>query len=125
MKYKKIFKPIRIGKVELRNRLIFPPISTNFADQNGKLTERFVKHYVRRAKGEIGLTIVENVTIDYPYGKKGTYSPRFDSEEFLSDWKDFTKAIHEYNSNVSVELTHPGFIEKGIGIDDLSEKKNL
>ncbi|RKY45937.1 MAG: tRNA uridine 5-carboxymethylaminomethyl modification protein [Candidatus Neomarinimicrobiota bacterium] len=125
MKYKKIFKPIRIGKVELRNRLIFPPISTNFADQNGKLTEKFVKHYVRRAKGGIGLIIVENVTIDYPDGKKGTYSPRFDSEEFLSDWKDFTKAIHEYDSKVSVELTHPGFIEKGIGVDDLSEKKIL
>ncbi len=125
MKFEKIFKPIRIGNLEIKNRTIFPPISTNFADKQGRLTEKFINHYVRRAKGEMGLIIIENVTIDYPEGKKGAFSPRFDSEEFLDDWKRLTAVIHQYDCKISVELTHPGFKGKGIGVDDLPEKKIL
>jgi len=61
--YPKLFEPITIGNVELMNRVVFPPISTNFALENGRLTERFVKHYERRARGGVGLIIVEKEMI--------------------------------------------------------------
>ncbi|MCD6101492.1 MAG: hypothetical protein J7J77_00350 [Candidatus Cloacimonetes bacterium] len=48
-KYKKLFTPIKISKVELKNRTIFPPIPTNFATLDGHLTQKYTQHYDRRA----------------------------------------------------------------------------
>ena len=125
MKYKKLFEPVEIGNanIKLKNRMIFPPISTNFASADGRLTDKFVKHYARRAKGGAALIIIENVCIDYPDGKKGAFQPRIDSHDFLDGWKKLTKEVHRYDALVSVELTHPGY--SGKNVDSLSESEIL
>ncbi|MFA4668980.1 hypothetical protein QDY65_00280 [Pyrococcus kukulkanii] len=74
---------MNIGNVELMNRVVFAPISTNFARENGRLTEKFVKHYKRRARGGVGLIIVENTSIDFPEGKHMPLQPRIDSKAVL------------------------------------------
>lgn len=118
--YENIFKKIKIGNVELRNRTLFPPISTNFASRSGHLTERFIKHYARRAKGGVGLVIIENSAIDFQSGKKGAFQPRIDDYMFLNGWKTLVKEVHKYGAKISVELTHPGFKENNV--NNLDEK---
>ena len=119
--YDEIFHPIKIGDVEVNNRVIFPPISTNFARDDGHLSELFLKHYIRRAKGEVGMIIVENSCVSYPEGKHGAYEPRIDSWEFYDDWHNFAKEFQNYDSVLSLELTHEGWKKKGVGF--LSEEK--
>ncbi len=113
-KFPLIFRKIKIGEVELKNRTIFPPISTNFADEYGHLTEKFINHYVRRAKGGVALVIVENSCIDYPEAKKGAFQPAIDSYEFYDDWKNLTAEVHKHDCKISVELAHPGFSERNV-----------
>ena len=112
--YKKMFEPIKIGNVLLKNRTIFPPISTNFAGEDGCLTKRFIQHYVRRAQGGVALIIVENVCIDYPEGRHGAFEPRIDSGRFLPCWRELIDALEKYDVKVSIELTHPGYKDKTI-----------
>lgn len=100
--HKRLFEPIEIGNVVLKNRTIFPPISTNFAGEDGHLTDKFIKHYARRARGGVALIIVENVCIDYPDGKHGAFEPRIDSYEFLSDWKKLVDEVHRYDIVISL-----------------------
>jgi len=119
--YDEIFRPIKIRDVEVQNRVIFPPISTNFARDDGHLSELFLKHYIRRAKGEVGMIIVENSCISYPEGKHGAYEPRIDSWEFYDDWKKFADSMKKYDSRISVELTHKGWKERGVNF--LSDEK--
>ncbi len=116
-----IFEPIEIRKIEIPNRAIFPPLSTNFARDDGHLTSLFLRHYERRAKGGVGLLIAENSCISYPEGKHGAYEPRIDSWEFYDDWKKFVNCLKKYDSRTSVELTHEGWKKKGV--DFLSEEK--
>ncbi len=120
-KFANLFRPLKIGDVELKNRAIFPPISTNFADENGHLTEKFVNHYVRRAKGVVALIIVENSCIDCPEAKKGAFQPAIDSYDFFDDWENFTRQVHKYDAKISVELAHPGFSERNV--DSVSDEK--
>ena len=120
-KFPLIFRKIKIGEVELKNRTIFPPISTNFADEYGHLTEKFINHYVRRAKGGVALVIVENSCIDYPEAKKGAFQPAIDSYEFYDDWKNLTAEVHKHDCKISVELAHPGFSERNV--DSLPDEK--
>ncbi|ASJ08725.1 tRNA uridine 5-carboxymethylaminomethyl modification protein [Thermococcus siculi] len=120
--YPKLFEPINIGKVELMNRAVFPPISTNFALENGRLTERFVKHYERRARGGVGLIIVENTSIDFPEGKHMPFQPRIDSKAVLKDWEWLAFEVHKYEGvKLSIELAHEGW--KKDGVDYLSPEK--
>ena len=119
--YDEIFNPIKIGDVEVNNRVIFPPISTNFAHDDRHLSELFIKHYIRRARGEIGLIIVENSCVSYPEGKHGAYELRIDSWEFYDDWKKFADSMRNYSTKISVELTHKGWKKRGV--DFLSEEK--
>jgi len=120
--YPKLFEPINIGKVQLMNRAVFPPISTNFALENGRLTERFVKHYERRARGGVGLIIVENTSIDFPEGKHMPFQPRIDSKAVLKDWEWLAFEVHKYEDvRLSIELAHEGW--KKDGVDYLSPEK--
>jgi len=119
--YPELFTPINIGAVKLQNRVVFPPISTNFARKDGHLTELFLKHYLRRARGEAGLIIVENSCVSYPEGKHGAYEPRIDSWEFYEGWRNFANEFKKYSSALSVELTHHGWKDRGV--DFLSAEK--
>ena len=121
MRYNRLFNPLKIGDFSLKNRTIFPPISTNFAKEDGHLSDKFIWHYVRRAKGGVALIIIENVCIDYPEGKHGAFEPRIDSYKFLPDWKNLVNKIHQYDVKVSIELTHPGYKEENV--DFLSKNK--
>ncbi len=119
MNFNRLLSPINIGNVRLKNRTVFPPISTNFAAKDGHLTERFISHYERRAKGGVGLIIIENACVDFPEGRHGAFEPRIDSAMFLPDWKQLVKRLKEYDVKISVELTRPAFRKKTI--DQLSE----
>ncbi|GAI88709.1 unnamed protein product, partial [marine sediment metagenome] len=39
---KKVFEPIKIGNITIPNRIVFPPISTNYADDEGFVTQRII-----------------------------------------------------------------------------------
>ena len=108
MKFPHIFSPIRIGRVELNNRIIFPPIATNLAHVSGEISDRQVFHYARRARGGAGLVIVENVCIQYPDARHGATQPRIDSDEFIPGLATLARAVHDAGSAISIELTHPG-----------------
>lgn len=61
-KYKKLFSPIEIGSVRLKNRLIHAAITTYFA-QNGQVSEKFINYCSNRAKGGAGAIILEPVNM--------------------------------------------------------------
>lgn len=44
MKYDRLLEPLEIDNIFLKNRTIFPSISTNFAKKDGHLTGRFISH---------------------------------------------------------------------------------
>jgi len=53
----KLFEPITIGNVTIRNRIVMPGMDTNFGDEKGQATERNLKYYELRSKGGAGLII--------------------------------------------------------------------
>lgn len=47
----RLFQPGRIGKMELKNRLVMPAMGMPYANEEGYITQRMVDYYVERAKG--------------------------------------------------------------------------
>ena len=56
----KLFEPITIGKLTIKNRIYMPSMCTNYAGPNGESTIRDIGHYETKARGGAGL-----ITVDY------------------------------------------------------------
>jgi len=54
-----LLTPGRIGNVEIKNRVVMPPMTTRLADEDGFVTEHTVNYYMARVRGGVGLVTVE------------------------------------------------------------------
>ena len=89
-KYPALFSPIKIGKVELRNRVILTAMGgTSFLGHDGKLNPAIRDYYMARVRGGVGL-IVPGVT----GVKQGSGYLYEKEEEFLGPIKDIIDEIH-------------------------------
>jgi 2,4-dienoyl-CoA reductase-like NADH-dependent reductase (Old Yellow Enzyme family) len=68
-KFAKLFEPGAIGNMKIRNRIVMPPMATNYADNDGQVTGLMINHYEQRARGGVGLIITEGICPDFPRGK--------------------------------------------------------
>ena len=104
---KKLFTPIKIGTMEVKNRIVMAPMGTNIAASDGSVTERLINYLAARAKGGVGLIITEITTVD-PVAK---YMPNtlgaFD-DKLIPSWRDLANAVHAYGAKLAPQLIHPG-----------------
>lgn len=102
-----LFTPLTIKGVSLRNRVVLPPMNTNFAEPDGSVSERFKKYYVERGKGGTGLLIVSSAYID-PTAKKRAGALLLHEDRFIPKLRDFTDALHATGAKVLQQLNHNG-----------------
>lgn len=108
LKYPHLFEPLKIGKIETKNRIFMPPLSTNLG-KKGYVTDELVEHYKARAKGGVGLFITEVVTVEPIY----TYLPGDMSiydDSFIEGWKKLSDGVHEYGAKILPQLFHPAYM---------------
>ncbi|MDU5334083.1 FAD-dependent oxidoreductase [Enterococcus sp.] len=107
-KYQMLFEPLTIKRLTLKNRVIMPPMGTNFANQDGTFNEQHYSYYEQRAKGGTGLITLENICIDYPLGTNGTTQLRMDNDQFIPGLWQFNERMHAYGAATSVQINHAG-----------------
>ncbi len=102
-----LFSPIKIGKMELSNRLVMAPMTLDLANQDESPSQRQIDYYVERAGGGIGLIGLEVVTVDpdhrYQQRSLGLYS-----DDLIAGHKKLVDAIHTAGGLVQPQLVHPG-----------------
>ena len=106
--YKHIFSPITINGMTLRNRIVMPPIGSNFATVSAEVSEEMIKYYELRAKGGTGLIIVENACVDFPMGTNGTKQCRIDDNQYVPGFYTLVERLQAYGAKVSIQLNHAG-----------------
>jgi 2,4-dienoyl-CoA reductase-like NADH-dependent reductase (Old Yellow Enzyme family)/thioredoxin reductase len=105
--YQKLFTPLQIGKLELKNRIVMPPMATNFSDLEGTVNERHIAYYRRRARGGAGLIIFEHTGI----AKQGKAFPNMaliDSDAKISQFKKLVQAVHGEGGKFFIQVNHAG-----------------
>lgn len=108
MKYPKLFARGRIGGLELKNRIVLPPMGTNMASYTGEATDEIIRFYAERAKGGCGLIITEITRIDDVTGVGMTGQLSVTSGNFVRKLVQLTDAVHQYDSKIFLQLHHPG-----------------
>ena len=102
-----LFQPIRIGKMWLKNRMVFPPMNTNYSNENGAPLEVMMDYYGRRAKGGASLITVESTTFDAT-SRNHTAQSQFSDSGTIPLWSKVVDKIHRYGAKASIELNHFG-----------------
>jgi len=104
---KHLFSPIKIGTVEVKNRIVMPPMGTGFGTADGTVTERSLNYYEARAKGGVGLVIVEvtNVNAVRTYGINTL--GLFDDKQILS-WRELAEAVHSHGAKLAAQFMDAG-----------------
>ena len=107
MKFKKMFEPIQIGPMKVKNRFVVPPMGNNFANSDGTWSDQSVAYYTERAKGGFGLITIE-ATVVHKGAKGGPLKPCLYDDTSIPSLKRITDAAHEYGACVSVQLQNAG-----------------
>ena len=116
MNYDLLFSPMKIGNVQIKNRIVMAPMCMGFGQFDGKVTDAMMNHYVERAKGGAGLIITEiarvnDITGAASFGQLGvSHDYQIDGLRIMAD------KIHSYGSKLMVELHHPGRQNLGLMI---------
>lgn len=107
-RYPHVFSPFTIKRTTFKNRVIMPPMGSNFATLNGEVSEDMKSYYGLRAKGGTGMIIVENACIDFPFGTNGTTQLRIDNNQYIPGLYALTERIHQYGCLAAIQLNHAG-----------------
>jgi 2,4-dienoyl-CoA reductase-like NADH-dependent reductase (Old Yellow Enzyme family)/thioredoxin reductase len=105
--FKHLFEPLTIKGVTIRNRIVLPPMNTNFAEADGSVSERFKRYYVERGKGGAGLLIVSSAYID-PAARKRAGSLLIHDDRFIPKLSDFVQAAHATGAKILQQINHNG-----------------
>ena len=59
----KLFTPMKVGNCTIPNRLVVPAMVTNYCDEDGFLTDRYMAYIEEKAKGGWGMIITEDIVL--------------------------------------------------------------
>jgi 2,4-dienoyl-CoA reductase-like NADH-dependent reductase (Old Yellow Enzyme family)/thioredoxin reductase len=109
-RFKKVFEPTNIGQMQLKNRIVMPPMGTNYAEAGGAVSQRMLDYYEARARGGVGLIIVEGSAPSLQCTTSPQASPSHQAslgdDKFIPGWRKLTDAAHKYNARIAIQIMH-------------------
>jgi len=107
MAFKHLFEPYEMRGVVLKNRLISAPCERNYANTDGSVTQQYIDYVAERAKGGVGLILVESMYID-PVGRGHIRQLGIYHDHLIPGLRRMTEAIHASGGKVASELMLAG-----------------
>ncbi|NVM30520.1 MAG: FAD-dependent oxidoreductase [Candidatus Helarchaeota archaeon] len=108
---RKIFTPIKINKMEVKNRILMPAMHMNYTGSKGEISDKLIAFYEERAKGGCGLIIVGGAH----FTKTSFYSPNMLNlmdedikKQNIPKLKIFADTIRNAGAKIAIQLLHPG-----------------
>jgi len=105
--FMKLFEPIEIGGVRVKNRIVMPAGETHFEAPDGGVTDRLLEFYRERARGGVGLAIVGLAKIEGHF--MGGLAAHDD--KYIPDLAKVANIFHQHDVKCALQLGHPGRYE--------------
>lgn len=100
----KLFTPLQLNGMRLENRIALTAMVTRLSGEDGFVNQAITDRYVRFAKGEVGLIVLEAMAV---HGSKSGPLLRISSDEFIPGLTELARQIHATsNSKVVPQIIH-------------------
>ncbi len=103
-----LLEPIKIGDVQVKNRLAMSPMISNLGTPQGYPSEAHIAYLAERAKGGIGLIITEYTYVNNIDARGSVNELGLYSDELIPKFMRLTEIIHALGSKIFVQLVHVG-----------------
>jgi N-ethylmaleimide reductase len=102
----KLFEPFKMGNLQLKNRTVMSPMTRRRAENPELAADEMIALYYRQ-RSSAGLIVSEGSQIS-PEAYGYTFSPGCYSQAQIEGWKKVTKAVHENDGKIFIQLWHVG-----------------
>jgi 2,4-dienoyl-CoA reductase-like NADH-dependent reductase (Old Yellow Enzyme family)/thioredoxin reductase len=107
IEFKNLFTPLQLGTLKLKNRFVLPAMETHMADSHGYVTDQMISYYQERAKGGVGLIIIENTAV-HPEGRVNQGMLCLHDDSYIPKFRQLVSGIHQEGAKVCLQLSHAG-----------------
>ncbi|MCQ2508317.1 MAG: NAD(P)/FAD-dependent oxidoreductase [Dorea sp.] len=107
----KLLEPITIGNMTLKNRIMFPPLTTGYEERDGSIGERSLAFYERLAKGGVSYIVIGDVA---PC-RTASPTPKLYDPAQIPTFKKLADVCHAHGAKVALQMFHPEYDVPGVG----------
>ncbi len=100
-----LLKPIKVGKITLKNRIMFPPMTTGYEERDGSIGEQSFNFYKRLAQGDVAYIVLGDVA---PVNTVSP-TPKLFHDGQIEAFKKLSDALHEYDCKLGIQIFHPEY----------------
>lgn len=103
-----LLSPGQLGRLRLKNRVVMAPVDSVIRNEDGGSTERHARYLGARARGGVGMIILDNTIIRWPEGSVGSKSLRIDQDRFIPSLGEAIDEVHRYDALIAAQINHAG-----------------
>lgn len=101
----RLLEPIKVGKIELKNRVMFPPMTTGYEGRDGTIVEQSFNFYKRLAEGGVAYIVLGDVA---PVNTISS-TPKLFHDGQIEAFKKLADAVHEFDCKLGIQVFHPEY----------------
>ena len=101
-----VFTPFTVKNLTLKNRIVLPPMATQYATTSGEVTPRLIAYHQERAAGGVGLNIVE-FTGPEARRRRPNQAGIYD-DALIPGLTALVTAVHEAGGKIAIQIAHAG-----------------
>lgn len=106
-----LLQPLKVGGHTLKNRVMFPPLTTGYEERDGSIGPRSFHFYERLAKGGVGYIAIGDVA---PVNTASP-TPKLCDDSQIPTFQKLADAVHAYGSKLALQIFHPEYDVPGVG----------
>lgn len=101
----RLLEPIKVGKIELKNRVMFPPMTTGYEGRDGTIVEQSFNFYKRLAEGGVSYIVLGDVA---PVNTISP-TPKLFHDGQIEAFRKLADAVHEFDCKLGIQIFHPEY----------------
>jgi len=109
----------RIGRMDLRNRMVVTAMGASLAEADGRCGPRIIAYHEEQARGGVGLIITGVAGVAWPVGGNQENQIAISDDRFLPGLTALVDAVHRHGGKIAFQLHHGGLV----GMTDMLEGK--
>lgn len=106
-----LLRPLQVGGHTLKNRIMFPPLTTGYEERDGSIGPRSLHFYERLAKGGVGYIAVGDVA---PVNTASP-TPKLCDDSQIPSFQKLADAVHAHGAKLALQIFHPEYDVPGVG----------
>lgn len=102
-----LFTPLETVKLQLKNRIVMPPMANYLCPESGEMNDALIEHYNRRAEAAVALLIVEHSYVR-PDGRANKKQLGIHDDAMVPGLKRLVDEVHRRGAKTGIQITHAG-----------------